>query len=809
MASKVKPPSPNESQQFFFEGLGHNDAPEFPFKCSLSLEPLIAFWEKQVLQLHPSMKAIVEKVHHDLKKAPELCGPIEDLSILEKHQELVEILMGVVFPIASRQSDFAAACVPFNLQIFFETPPLKRLNVNGILWKLIDIDPALAARGKMLKAYVHIAKQLYGLDFDFEYPMTFTAKDERTGLSRYYGFHIDPQFVEIRFHGELKPLSDEDKNRLRANLMNLSVWKEVIPPQFIEFRGFTVIHAHDVTNQEVISSLKRDLIEKESIISNSRFNFMQEKLRTYLRKPDLILGLVAIQGEQVLPLNYGSQVDWNCDGRDVTQLKISDYGDSIYGRASIEKRVLVVDDLQAYPNRTWVEDEILQHGIRNIVIAPLFDQDKLIGTFELGSPNPGDMTSINVLSLHEILPLFAMAIRRNLDELNTQVQAVIKEKCTAIHPSVEWRFRRAAFEYLNKQKSCDMVEMAPIVFDEVYPLFGLSDIRSSSIQRNAAIQADLLDNLTLIKNIIALAYDFRPMPFLHELIYRVDKFISMIDDGLHTGDEASTLDFLRREVEPLFNTLQEYDEDIRARIENYRAAVDPHLGMVYKRRKDFEESVTLMSESISAYIDEEQESSQAMFPHYFEKHKSDGVDHGIYVGASLVESGKFDLLYLKNLRLWQLLVLCGSARKAEELKSRLKVPLEATHLILVQHMPLSIRFRYDEKHFDVDGAYNIRYEIMKKRIDKAIIKGRSERLTQPGKIAIVYSQPREAVEYRRYIEYLQHYSYLTDDVEEFELEELQGIQGLRALRVTVDVSASEQKSSFILEKIAETVHEMN
>jgi hypothetical protein len=292
--------------------------------------------------------------------------------------------------------------------------------------------------------------------------------------------------------------------------MSLNVWKEIIPPHLIEFRGFTVIHAHDVTNQEVVSSLKRDLIEKESIISNSRFNFMQEKLRTYLRKPDVILGLVAIQGDQVMPLNYGSQVDWDCEGRDVTQLKTSDYVESVYGRACEERRVLAIDDLQAYPKRTWVEDEILRHGIRNIVVAPLFYQADLIGTFELGSPHPGDMNSINVLSLHEILPLFAMAIRRNLDELNTQVQAVIKEKCTAIHPSVEWRFRRCAFEYLNKQKSCGMmVEMAPIVFDEVYPLFGLSDIRNSSTQRNAAIQADLLENLTLIKDIIGLAYDFR------------------------------------------------------------------------------------------------------------------------------------------------------------------------------------------------------------------------------------------------------------------------------------------------------------
>src|SRR5262249_41446347 len=93
---------------------------------------------------------------------------------------------------------------------------------------------------------------------------------------------------------------------------------------------------------------------------------------------------------------------------------------------------------------------------------------------------------------------------------------------------------------------------------------------------------------------------------------------------------------------------------------------------------------------------------------------------------------------------------------------------------------------FDEKRFDIDGAYNMRYEIVKKRIDKALIKGTNERLTQPGQIAIVYSQPQEALEYRGYIEYLQAAGDRTAEVAEVELEELPGAQGLQALRVTVE-----------------------
>ena len=66
-------------------------------------------------------------------------------------------------------------------------------------------------------------------------------------------------------------------------------------------------------------------------------------------------------------------------------------------------------------------------------------------------------------------------------------------------------------------------------------------------------------------------------------------------------------------------------------------------------------------------------------------------------------------------------------RNTEQIKAKLEVPLDTCHLILVNHTPLAIRFRYDEKRFDVDGAYDVRHEIIKSRIDKAVVKGTSER----------------------------------------------------------------------------------
>ena len=166
------------------------------------------------------------------------------------------------------------------------------------------------------------------------------------------------------------------------------------------------------------------------------------------------------------------------------------------------------------------------------------------------------------------------------------------------------------------------------------------------------------------------------------------------------------------------------------------------------------------------------------------------MEHSIYIGSSMVESGNYNPMYLKNLRLWQLMVMCEVVRRTEEIKGSLPVTLETTHLILVQDSPLTIFFSPDERRFEVAGAYDIRHEIIKKRIDKAVIKSKSERLTQPGKIAIVYSQKQESAEYLEYIDYLQATGYLKAETEDLELEDLQGAQGLKALRVTVELRSS-------------------
>ncbi|MGB6035208.1 MAG: GAF domain-containing protein, partial [Cryomorphaceae bacterium] len=189
-----------------------------------------------------------------------------------------------------------------------------------------------------------------------------------------------------------------------------------------------------------------------------------------------------------------------------------------------------------------------------------------------------------------------------------------------------------------------------------------------------------------------------------------------------------------------------------------------------------------------ALIEKEEEKTQQMFPYYFENYKTDGVEYNIYIGQSIAKNKTYNPIYLRNLRLWQLMLMCKVTRETHKILPKLPIALETAQLILVQSSPLSIRFRTDEKKFDVDGAYNIRYEIMKKRIDKATIEGTGERLTQPHTVSVIFSQSKEEAEYMSYIKYLKHLNFIESKIERFDLEHMQGVSGLKAIRMKVNLS---------------------
>ena len=634
----------------------------FPFETVPSLDKLSEFWRRAADDPGDPSSAVAREVVEMLGEAPELDGPITDPSVLEKHAGLVELMMSAVIPTGLRDEVLTAALEPFRMRTLYESPVAKRLEIFDE--ERFQRGSHMAAEdmvlGKTMFVYNAVLHRFYGEETFFDFPFVVTVEDPESAQTRHFSIQWDPRFVDIKAKGEVKPLSADDLAALAAEPMNLPLWIETLPPDGFSFHGLTVVTAVDVTGQEVLSLLRADLVKKGAMGSVEQVERLQDRIRTLLRRPELEIGLIAVT-------RGGDDVNVITGARALGKsLLLSDddapacsYKDQSYYAAAIEKRdPIIVHDLQACDVCTGFEHHLRSQSLRNLLLCPLYLGDDLVGLLELGSPNPGDMNAFNSLKLMKIADLFAAAMSRSIEEREDRVQAIIKQQYTAIHPSVEWRFRDAASNYVAALERGDQPQVEEIVFSEVYPLYGLSDVRGSSTKRNSAIQADLGEQLGYALEVVEEARIYRPLPILDELRYRVQRYVEQVRTGLRTDDEHSVIEFLKRRVEPVFDRIAKYGDGVQQKIEQYRAALDPSLGLVYRKRKAFEEALSAIRETVAAKIDEEQERAQAMFPHYFEKFKTDGVDYTIYVGGSLVGGDEFDPLYLANLRLWQLMMMC-------------------------------------------------------------------------------------------------------------------------------------------------------
>ena len=759
---------------------------ELPFKIKFNFEKMIAYWQEiakseKVEAL--GAKALLDRIE---KKAPALFRSFDDYQIIADHEQEIKALLSPLFPTLTTHNAIEAVFIPF-VHLFF--------NVTKRLCAILDAageNCQLSMRNEdnsadYINACIFILNFKYNAQINNKKAIYLDITNQETGILRHYRAFINADFSSFIPNDSFQPLTKEEIKELIDNFDNIELWKEKIPPNSFTYEGFSIVKLFDVTEDEAISALKVDLLKKDALQSEKAVEDIRHHLSSFLGIDGLKLGFAAYDKEKdtIKSLGYGL---WN-------RLSLSDeleigsksaFCHSSHSCLFQNKHALVYSDCKENVVNNPLLSKLSENTIKSYIALPLKYNEEVVGIFELGSQKINELNAITAKRLEQIIPLFTTALMRSVDELETKVEAIVQQQFTAIHPTVSWRFFDAAENLLKRNQSDSKAIIEDIAFPDVYPLYGQSDIKDSSVERNNAIRADMIEQLTLAQTILNAAIDKYHLPIYNQLKFKLEDSINQIKKGLGAGDEVEVLEFLKQDIDPVFRYFKTLDADMDALVEVYKKALNEDLGVIYNKRGDYEQSVQLINNAISEYIEKAQINAQQMFPHYFEKYKTDGVEHNMYIGQSMVNNKKFNELHLQNLRLWQLMTICEVENLMEfTIKPQLRVPLSVASLILVHHNPITIQFRQEEKRFDVEGAYNIRYEIIKKRIDKATIKGTTERLTQVGKIAIVYSQDKEAREYRQYLSYLQSINYIKETIEWLDLNDLQGVTGLKAIRVAV------------------------
>ncbi len=772
---------------------------ESPFQTILSFHKLIEQLEALTLSKIAYRAKYAKGLLEEVEKVSELKTGVGNYKIVEENKELIRYLLSDLFPTALSNNEIKAVTIPFqNFTFNYSKRFLNILNAAGV-----DFDMNIRDFTED-EFYINncclILQSYYKQNIDFNRPFFYDIP-RKDGVMKHYRILYNGDFLEIIPTDKAVKLSQDDIDILIDNFDNINVWKEKFPLNSWILKGFAIVNLFDATTENAISNLKTNLIRTE--IGRSPSNTDIETIfKSLFLIPNLQIGFLLYNEDEkffVRPAHYGNTIKSFILSAD----EKADCTDGLLGcafKSLLEKhQSFVISNVEGFATdekSAKLAEHLLAQNIRSCVFAPVAKDGKILGIVELMSSDARALNSINAHKLDLVMPYLVDTLERYSADKQNQIEAIIQREYTTIHPSVYWKFRQESEKYYQTFNQTKDYIFKEIVFKDVYPLYGQIDVKSSSIHRNDTILQDLKTQLNFLINIFNSQNDDFKLPVLEQLKFQLQSYISELEFPLQTNTEQEIQSFIESEIHPLLrNSENNFDKDL---VQDYFANLEPQSGIYYHERKKFDNAMSIINKKLSNILDKKQLEAQQIFPHYYERFKTDGVEHTIYIGASIAPNLRFDILYLYNLRLWQLQTLCEMELEHHYLKASLPYELDVTSLILAFSTPITIRFRMDEKRFDIDSSFNVQYEMLKKRIDKATIKGSAERIVEKEKITIVYSNKKEEKEYLNYIKYLQFKNILEPTLEKFEIEETQGVSGLKALRIKIknDVQQPIQKIDY-------------
>jgi hypothetical protein len=626
--------------------------------------------------------------------------------------------------------------------------------------------------------YTLIGERFYGITSRAKKEFVYSVPADASDLSRSYSISIDTQFIDIALKSVLPPLTNEILDFFLSEEKDPAKLQQALPLGLFVVEGFSIITLQDVTIPHALDQVRNILVNHT--YTEKEYSDVIHALRNMIGNPSIRIGLLPF-----LKVNDRSVLIGTDDSISLIM------NSAMRAGLSEQKFNALLNEYIRHPrtiinNGSTPEDEhdpfshlLRRKEVVSYALLPVYFRQQLVGVIELYSSAEDQFDRKLLVGLEPAIGLVAQLMKSTAEEFSNKVEATIREKFTSLQPSVQWKFNEVAWNYLRKDDAATLPDTDPIVFHGVYPFYGAVDVRNSTMERGRAVQQDVQAQLSLLQdtfNSVKEAVD--------TLVFECDRWGYIMEEYRDTKDDKMIHSFLKTEVHPFLKSLEEKYPETKTIIDYYWQALGADE-TISKNRSEFEGSLNLINTTLNRYFERAHQEIQAAYPSYFAKFRTDGIEYDIYTGQAIAPEHTFTIAHIKTLRQWQLKSMAEVSRLTGAMLPHMARPLQTTQLIFVHSNPIDIGFRMDERRFDVEGAYNIRYEVIKKRIDKILIKGTKERLTQPGKIALVYFSQTEAKEYSGYIEALQKEGVLDNKIEFLELDELQGISGLKGLRVSV------------------------
>lgn len=776
-------------------------------KRVLTFRPFVEYIKKIKDKTNSHKKYFFSYVIEEFEKHPKLLKAV-DVNEMKDYEGLMELIYNSLSKmIEDEDVNYWALSTPMKPTIFYSTNAFHKLISSIVDDKICHvvktISPNVEEGHPLEFIYSVILDKYYGIPSFFNTDIIHALDDKKTGLTHYYKVILDPRFIDIIPDKELPEIKFDILKSATYDKMEKLRWiQEVLPLDTFRFEGFGITTITDVSVKHATENIKNFILNHNHYDGENYFANVSHWLKVIVENNDIEFGLLpALHVNKKLVFNDGLYVNSLL----INAAKRNGMEESNY-MALIEKyfkspKLIFFSEITAEEEEKHTYLKLLSaNGIQSYALIPVYFGNNLVGVLEVYSRKKMVFDEIMLSKLDPIIPLLSQLLKNGIHEFHDGIDKIIKEKFTSIQPSVQWKFNEAAWHFIRDKKIHKRsMEIEEIDFENVYPLYGAIDIRNSTIERNIALNKDMQVQFTILIAMLEKLKKESGFGLMDEKIFLAKRWLREIEKTEGFNQLIALNDFLDNSITPFLTDYKKGNAWAEPIIDEYFEAIDDQSGIAFKNRRELEKSMNKVIGSVNDYLEKMQDDIQQAYPSYFEKFRTDGVEYDIYIGQSIAPEKHFSDIYLKNLRLMQLSSMASIARLTETVAETLPVKVQTTQLIFIHSQAIDIKFRKDEKRFDVEGSYNIRYHVVKKRIDKVFIKDTEERLTQPGKIALVYINQQDANEYINYIHYLQGQNILCDDLEELDLEELQGVSGLKALRVGVVKGIKEEDVPEIIE----------
>lgn len=714
---------------------------------------------------------------------------------LSAYKDILQLIYSLsVSLIDTDPKRYWALATPLAEETFYGTDAFfdlwkNRLEEQDIPGQMQD-GKTLSNQEKLI--YALILERLYGLPAKENNTIVYHHLNEKGEIIDYYDLTIDFKFVDIKQKKELPQfdLRNLSKNTNDASLFNWDHVINAIKLEDFELSGFTILTVKKSSLEHTINRIQSILLDLATYNYHLFLSDVEKIITPILKSTDTIFSLFPLFQLNGLPF-----FDYSITNKSIliSEAHASNSYTNINPQVANylkHPHLIFYNTLDAIKNTTSIFDErIKESGVKTYLCIPLIHNHALSGIMEVYSHRLDQLDNETIQSLRALVPLLSQLSYDITAEFKKRIDEIIINRFTTIQPAVQWKFNHIAAQYIQELENDEQnAHIKPVIFEEVYPLYGAIDVKDSTVIRNASILKDFGFKVKQL----ALLIDELSRDGKHQLIIdfskRVDQITLSLDQISFDESMVKIIEFFRKDVQPFIEAARREFSRKHAIIEHYAKHffTNRETGEFY--RNEFETSLWKINQIISKELNHFNSFIQGNYPSYFQKFRTDGIEYDIYIGESITPQQTFSKEFINIFRRQQIISMARIALKAHHAKQDLPIPLETTQLIFINPHSIDISFREDERRFDVEGSLNIRYEIIKKRIDKIRVKRTKERLTQVNKIAIVYLSDEVLEDLNLSIQAIYDMGIIESTIEHLKLEDVQGIVGLKAIRLTVNLN---------------------